>query len=207
MLIFVSLSGMEIRVSVTQYVHDRIVALRQIQSMFPDPSAAGEGSSEVVNNHPDVLAHQHDVKVREKLAAKAARKASRENEANKASDIQAANEVATVAPVETAEEETDRLAEERENERALKGKLGGGFKNVSVIRANAMKHLPNFFEKGQVSCASGCLLRLAAQSHLHTVEQTILLVSRSAFQAEQAQGQNRHVSNSYQSMSYAKSGS
>ena len=151
--------------SVTQYVHDRIVALRQIQSMFADPSTAGEGSSESVNNHPDVLAHQHDVKVREKLAAKAARKATRENEANKESDIQVASEVATVAPLETAEEETDRLAEERENERALKGKLDGGFKNVSVIRANAMKHLPNFFEKGQVSHVSASrLIRSSAQS-------------------------------------------
>ena len=159
------LLGMEIRVSVTQYVHDRIVALRQIQSMFADPSTAGEGSSEGVNNHPDVLAHQHDVKVREKLAAKAARKATRENEANKESDIQVASEVATVAPLETAEEETDRLAEERENERALKGKLDGGFKNVSVIRANAMKHLPNFFEKGQVSHVSASrLIRSSAQS-------------------------------------------
>ena len=27
----------------------------------------------------------------------------------------------------------------------------GGYKNVSVVRANAMKFLPNFFEKGQVS--------------------------------------------------------
>jgi tRNA (guanine-N7-)-methyltransferase len=30
-------------------------------------------------------------------------------------------------------------------------KLDGGFTNVSVIRANSMKHMPNFFERGQVS--------------------------------------------------------
>jgi tRNA (guanine-N7-)-methyltransferase len=185
---------MEIRVSVTQYVHDRIVALRQIQSMFPDTSASEEGSSQGVNNHPDVLAHLHDVKVREKLAAKAARKASRETEANKDTDVQAASETATVGPVETAEEETDRLAEERENERALKGKLDGGFKNVSVIRANAMKHLPNFFEKGQVSFVVGLFIRLKAHDRIYTVEQDILLVPRSAFQAKQAQGKDCHVS-------------
>lgn len=27
----------------------------------------------------------------------------------------------------------------------------GGYQNVSVLRANAMKFLPNFFERGQVS--------------------------------------------------------
>lgn len=26
----------------------------------------------------------------------------------------------------------------------------GGYQNVSVIRANSMKHMPNFFSKGQV---------------------------------------------------------
>lgn len=30
----------------------------------------------------------------------------------------------------------------------------GGYQNVSVLRANAMKFLPNFFERGQVSLYS-----------------------------------------------------
>ncbi|GFZ46442.1 tRNA (guanine46-N7)-methyltransferase [Saitozyma sp. JCM 24511] len=30
-------------------------------------------------------------------------------------------------------------------------KLAGGYQNVSVIRANSMKHMPNFFAKGQLS--------------------------------------------------------
>jgi tRNA (guanine-N7-)-methyltransferase len=30
-------------------------------------------------------------------------------------------------------------------------KKPGGFQNVSVIRANSMKHMPNFFAKGQLS--------------------------------------------------------
>lgn len=152
---------MEIRVSVTQYVHDRIVALRQIQDMWPESTdVAEDGSSAAVNEHPDVLAHIHAVKVREKLARKAARAKAAKESAEAAKEAvepveivdaaDAAEETAAPAVVENAEEETERLAEERENERALKGKLDGGFKNVSVIRANAMKHLPNFFEKGQV---------------------------------------------------------
>jgi tRNA (guanine-N7-)-methyltransferase len=30
-------------------------------------------------------------------------------------------------------------------------RVDGGYQNVSVIRANSMKHMPNFFAKGQVS--------------------------------------------------------
>ncbi len=30
-------------------------------------------------------------------------------------------------------------------------RVPGGYANVSVIRANAMKHMPNFFAKGQLS--------------------------------------------------------
>jgi tRNA (guanine-N7-)-methyltransferase len=30
-------------------------------------------------------------------------------------------------------------------------KSPGGFRNVSVIRANSMKHMPNFFRKGQLT--------------------------------------------------------
>ncbi|KAK1924620.1 putative tRNA (guanine-N(7)-)-methyltransferase [Papiliotrema laurentii] len=62
--------GMEIRVAVTAYVHDRILASRQIQERLPESS-------------PE--------------------------------------------------------------------KQPGGYQNVSVIRANAMKHMPNFFRKGQLS--------------------------------------------------------
>lgn len=50
----------------------------------------------------------------------------------------------------TAEEAEDRR-EAKENALASRQKVPGEFQNVGVIRANAMKHLPNFFEKGQVS--------------------------------------------------------
>jgi tRNA (guanine-N7-)-methyltransferase len=43
-----------------------------------------------------------------------------------------------------------RQAQSRLQE-AGKKSVYGGYQNVSVIRANSMKHMPNFFAKGQVS--------------------------------------------------------
>ncbi|EKD03746.1 tRNA (guanine-N7-)-methyltransferase [Trichosporon asahii var. asahii CBS 8904] len=45
---------------------------------------------------------------------------------------------------------SDRIAHARQENAGPDGKPGG-FQNVSVIRANSMKHMPNFFEKGQLS--------------------------------------------------------
>lgn len=77
--------GMEIRVQVTQYVADRIAALRLQNSLSPP-----------------------------------------------------------TAPTE------DTLMPESSSSTSRPPAVGG-FQNVSVLRANAMKFLPNFFEKGQVS--------------------------------------------------------
>ncbi|WRT66878.1 tRNA (guanine-N(7)-)-methyltransferase [Kwoniella shivajii] len=50
---------------------------------------------------------------------------------------------------------TDRIAATRQVQSLLPSesteKQQGGYQNVSVIRANSMKHMPNFFEKGQLS--------------------------------------------------------
>uniref|UniRef100_D3Z7D2 tRNA (guanine-N(7)-)-methyltransferase n=2 Tax=Mus musculus TaxID=10090 RepID=D3Z7D2_MOUSE len=35
--------------------------------------------------------------------------------------------------------------------RALRAAPGGGFQNIACLRSNAMKHLPNFFRKGQLA--------------------------------------------------------
>ncbi|XP_012587728.1 PREDICTED: tRNA (guanine-N(7)-)-methyltransferase [Condylura cristata] len=35
--------------------------------------------------------------------------------------------------------------------RALRAAPGGGFQNIACLRSNAMKHLPNFFHKGQLT--------------------------------------------------------
>ncbi|RSH95659.1 tRNA (guanine-N(7)-)-methyltransferase (tRNA(m7G46)-methyltransferase) [Saitozyma podzolica] len=40
-------------------------------------------------------------------------------------------------------------------------KLAGGYQNVSVIRANSMKHMPNFFAKGQLSKITSLLAEYA----------------------------------------------
>ncbi len=49
----------------------------------------------------------------------------------------------------------DRILASRQiSERSLDGsseKQPGNYNNVSVIRANSMKHMPNFFSKGQLS--------------------------------------------------------
>ena len=94
--------GMEIRTQVTQYVHDKIHALR--------------------------LAHKQAV---------------------------SAGDVGT-DPVELASElpENDEDLEEKEaNERMVReaGRVAGGYQNISVIRSNAMKFLPNFFERDQLT--------------------------------------------------------
>jgi tRNA (guanine-N7-)-methyltransferase len=47
----------------------------------------------------------------------------------------------------------DRIAHQRQLNPTLPEaeQKDGGFQNVSVIRANSMKHMPNFFAKGQLS--------------------------------------------------------
>lgn len=77
-------------------------------------------------------------------------------------------------------------------------KKEGGYQNVSVIRANSMKHMPNFFAKGQVSyipcmsinCSkerwSGCRADQVAN-------EDVLPLPRSTFQSPQTKSSNHHV--------------
>lgn len=90
--------GMEIRTQVTQYVHDKIHALR------------------LAHKH----AKDHDIPVEEPQA-----------------------------PTENDEDSEEK----RQNERMVReaGHVAGGYQNISVIRTNAMKFLPNFFEQGQLT--------------------------------------------------------
>ncbi len=103
--------GMEIRISVTQYVHDRIQAFRQHQSRMLD-----NGSSTPVESPLSTTptASSLDPKTAKKM------------------------------------QEEDHLADIK----PPPYRVPGQYQNVSVIRANAMKHLPNFFEKGQVGRSS-----------------------------------------------------
>lgn len=95
--------GMEIRTQVTQYVEDKIQALR--------------------------LAHKQ---------AK-----------ERGTDEHAPESVAAGSSEPLSED----AEEKAQNERLVRdaGNVPGGYENVSVIRANAMKFLPNFFERGQLS--------------------------------------------------------
>lgn len=83
---------MEIRVAVTSYVHDRILATRQSQTLLPESPPSSESS--------------------------------------------------TPAPPVAFISGEDSLPTTKQP---------GGYNNVSVIRANSMKHMPNFFAKGQLS--------------------------------------------------------
>jgi tRNA (guanine-N7-)-methyltransferase len=130
--------GMEIRMSVTAYVDARIKALRQIQGLLPS-SAGGEMSKEA----------------REAVKEAAGEDAPSVNvdTTTTATAAAAGEEPGVAAP--DAEEAAEDRREQAENRRATREKVPGEFGNVSVIRANAMKHLPNFFEKGQVSQTCG----------------------------------------------------
>lgn len=112
------LTGLEIRVQVTQYVSDKIRALRlNPGSVDPD-------------NADDVAA----------AAADAAGQPVAKRQKVEQAQADAGLEPGKLAPV-----------------RGIKPELmppeGYAYGNVSVLRANAMKFLPNFFEKGQVRLA------------------------------------------------------
>ena len=106
-------AGLEIRVQVTQYVSDKIRALRlNPGSVDPD-------------NADDVAAAAADA---------------------------AGQPVAKRQKVEASEDgaQPGKLAPVRGIKPELMPPEGYAYGNVSVLRANAMKFLPNFFEKGQV---------------------------------------------------------
>lgn len=113
--------GMEIRISVTAYVDARIRALRQIQGLLRD--GRDVDGNPLKGDEPAPVAG---------------------GDAHVVEDV---NEDGGA----TADEIREDKREAAENEHATKHLVPGGFQNVGVIRANAMKHLPNFFEKGQVS--------------------------------------------------------
>lgn len=103
---------MEIRPHVTQYVRDKIGALRAQQKLL-------KGGDVVMSELPAVPASMPQF----------------------VKDLE--NEAETVAK-DGGEEEDD------DDEAPILVPKSGGFENVSVIRANAMKFLPNFFQKSQV---------------------------------------------------------
>lgn len=103
---------MEIRTAVTSYVHDRILATRQSQTLLPELSE---------------------------------------------SDPKPSVPVAFISGEDT-------LPTTRQP---------GEYQNVSVIRANSMKHMPNFFAKGQLSK----LLTLFPDPHFKTRKQKARIIT------------------------------
>lgn len=152
--------GMEIRTQVTAYVHDKIWALRLAHrraraapSAAADGAAAAEGAQEGESG--------------EAAAAAAAQSASAGPSSPAPERPAKRAKGAKGAPVEAAAEDDDELSEEDEREMNAQlvrgaGDVPGGYENISVLRSNAMKFLPNFFERGQVSAAQPCAAQRAA---------------------------------------------
>ena len=102
--------GMEIRVSVTEFVENKIHALRRKQQTLKSP-------------------------------------------ANKSEDTVAG---ATTIPRLRTEEDVEPPTEAEGEVSSTTEPVPGSYNNISVIRANAMKFLPNFFYKHQLSAIFLC---------------------------------------------------
>ncbi|POW05064.1 hypothetical protein PSTT_09938 [Puccinia striiformis] len=114
--------GLEIRPHVCQYVEDKILALRAQQKIIQQQkSLEGEGAKSTVESSNISESSPEHV--------------------NKTQPDQVTIPTANNA---TADEEQD-------DEAPIWVPKPGRFENVSVIRANAMKFLPNFFKKSQLS--------------------------------------------------------
>ncbi|WFD29212.1 tRNA (guanine(46)-N(7))-methyltransferase [Malassezia sp. CBS 17886] len=120
--------GMEIRTQVTQYVHDKVHALRLAHQQAKEAARAGDSA---VGDTGVDSAH------------------------GTAGDtgVESAHGTAGGSAVDNAHGTTEDTEERMQNERMVRnaGAVEGGYQNISVIRTNAMKFLPNFFEKGQLS--------------------------------------------------------
>jgi tRNA (guanine-N7-)-methyltransferase len=147
--------GLEIRVQVTAYVHDKIWALRLAHRRAQaakrgevEDAPAGEG---VQGEGGDVTAAQGEGN------GDAAAQQPSAGPSSPAQRPAKRAKGAKGAPVEPADD--DELSEEDEREMNAQlvrgaGDVPGGYENISVLRSNAMKFLPNFFERGQVSAAA-----------------------------------------------------
>jgi tRNA (guanine-N7-)-methyltransferase len=126
-------AGMEIRTQVTQYVSDKIRALRLNPGSI-DPDNPSE----------------HLSFVPKALPATSAEVTPQEIESGEFDDEQGpAKRLRLDASASTVPIETQGKREVISNVDLLPPD-GFAYGNVSVLRSNAMKYLPNFFEKGQV---------------------------------------------------------
>ncbi|CAD6889878.1 unnamed protein product [Tilletia caries] len=163
--------GMEIRVSVTHYVHDKIVALRlahrqqqQLQQQQQQkPGSSNEGSAAAAPTltapapapaHADADAMDVDPSPPSNGKKKRARHSTGVTDTTSNQAATAEADADADADGEPDEDDAEQVAADAERDQALfsqAGRAAGGYQNVSVMRANAMKFLPNFFERGQLS--------------------------------------------------------
>ncbi|MBW0478800.1 hypothetical protein O181_018515 [Austropuccinia psidii MF-1] len=122
--------GMEIRPHVAQYVHDKILALRaqqkllQVSSTLKDVESTNSSQPNPSAQFPSVPEFMPSFVKELEQEQVIAEKTHHHNQKN-------------------GEDDDD-------DEAPILVPKSGGFENVSVIRANAMKFLPNFFKKHQL---------------------------------------------------------
>ncbi|CEH12600.1 methyltransferase-like protein 1 [Ceraceosorus bombacis] len=142
--------GLEIRAQVAQYVEDKAHALRlAARSHRRGEHAAGNDPSQVgTGSTASPSAEGAGVSPSAAPDNTSDAQSSTSSHPNKRSR-------GDQAPVDADGDEEDAKDEKEHNEllvaRARTGNVAGGYENVSVLRANAMKFLPNFFRKGQLS--------------------------------------------------------
>lgn len=122
--------GLEIRVHVTQYVHDKIVALRLAaqQGRLEQAKAADQPKDDAAAGSTDA--------VESTTAAEASTTATTE---------------ATAAAAASGDDEDVDEATHNAQLVSSAHLAPGSYHNVGVLRANGMKFLPNFFTKHQLS--------------------------------------------------------
>ncbi len=154
--------GMEIRTQVTLYVQHKIRALRAAAAAASSSSAGagsdGSAPAAVTDAEAPVIAPEsEDVQGQSKLVkqdgavdvASAKAENGKANKKGKGKGKGKAAEEEEEEEEEEGNEEDERTANEALVQNA--GSIPGGYKNASAIRANAMKFLPNFFQRGQLS--------------------------------------------------------
>ncbi|PWY97008.1 hypothetical protein BCV70DRAFT_222896 [Testicularia cyperi] len=117
--------GLEIRVHVTQYVHDKIVALRMAAKQGKLDAAAAASSSASASASASTDAAETKTTTESAPTASASATAETESEEDEATLNASLVSQAHLAP--------------------------GSYSNVGVLRANGMKFLPNFFGKHQLT--------------------------------------------------------
>ncbi|KAK0553971.1 tRNA (guanine-N(7)-)-methyltransferase (tRNA(m7G46)-methyltransferase) [Tilletia horrida] len=147
--------GMEIRVSVTHYVHDKIVALRLAHQQQQDGSSHSAASNGASTDSSAVTQQTSVMSLDEQPpASNGATSAPAEAQSQPVAKGKKRNRNQAEQEDAPDEDDAEQVADDAERDERLfsqAGKAAGGYQNVSVLRANAMKFLPNFFERGQLS--------------------------------------------------------